>query len=246
MIFVSIVSHGHGDMVDNLIQQLAACPEVSQIILTLNIPEPSALKPTDTLEIINNQTPAGFAANHNAAFKLCREPFFCVVNPDIKLVGNPFPALLASLTTNNTALAAPLVVAPGGTIEDSIRRFLTPFSLLAKAMGSSVGRYDVEPGQSTFYPEWIAGMFMLFRSESFSQVGGFDAGFFLYYEDVDICVRLWKSGAQIVACPTAGVIHAAQRESHRNWRFLRWHLASMARYFYKHLGRLPVVKRMVV
>ncbi len=238
---VSLVSHGHGAMVEQLICQLSDCPEVGQIILTRNIPEPSVLQPTETLEITNNQIPAGFGANHNAAFKRCREPFFCVVNPDIKLSENPFPALLACLSKSNTALAAPLVVAPVGTVEDSIRRFPTPFSLLAKAMGNSDGRYDVMPGQPTLYPEWIAGMFMLFRSELFSQVGGFDSGFFLYYEDVDICTRLWKFGAQIVACPSVSVIHVARRESHRNWRFLRWHLASMARYFYKHFGRLPMI-----
>lgn len=246
MISVSIVSHGHGDMVDTLIQQLAACPEVGQIILTYNIPETSALQPTGTLEIINNKMPTGFGANHNAAFKQCRKQYFCVVNPDIKLTENPFPALLDCLSkVNNAALAAPMVVAPDGTIEDSIRQFPTPFSLLAKILGNSDGRYDVEPCQSAFCPEWIAGMFMLFRSDSFIQVGGFDDGFFLYYEDVDICVRLWKSGVRIVSCPAANVIHAAHRESHRNWRFMRWHLVSMARYFYKHFGRLPMVSKMV-
>lgn len=44
MITVSIVSHGHGDMVDALIQQLATCPEVSQIILSPSIPESTALR----------------------------------------------------------------------------------------------------------------------------------------------------------------------------------------------------------
>ena len=44
MITVSLVSHGHGDMVDNLIQQLAAYPEVGQIILSPSIPEFTTLR----------------------------------------------------------------------------------------------------------------------------------------------------------------------------------------------------------
>jgi hypothetical protein len=241
MISVSIVSHGHGAMVDKLIQQLGACPEVGQIILTRNIPETSALQPTGTLEIINNQAPAGFGANHNEAFKRCREPFFCVVNPDIELSENPLPGLLACLAGDGVALVAPLVFTPDGRVEDSIRHFPTLSSLFGKAVLGVDGRYIVVAGQEPFCPEWVAGMFMLFSCAGFKEVGGFDTGFFLYYEDVDICARLWKSGAKIVACPSVGVTHAAQRESHRKWCFLRRHLASMVRYFYKHLGRLPDV-----
>lgn len=239
MITVSLVSHGHGPMVTQLVRQLLICPEIAQIILTRNIPDATPLVQHEKLTVIDNHIPAGFGANHNAAFDRCRTLYFCVINPDIELVDNPFPALLACLAQKDVALAAPLVLAPGGSVEDSIRRFPTPFSLLAKTLGNSDGRYDVTLGQEPFCPEWVGGMCMLFRSESFGQVGRFDTCFFLYYEDVDICARLWKSGVRIVACPSASVIHAAQRESHRNWRFLRWHLISMLRYFYKHTGRLP-------
>lgn len=239
MITVSLVSHGHGAMVDKLIQQLGACPEVGQIILTRNIPEPSNLQSTGKLEIIENQTPTGFGANHNAAFQHCLKPFFCVLNPDITLPENPFPALLSCLKTHDAVLAAPLVVSPEGTPEDSIRRFPTLQRLLFKALGGPDGRYVVAAGQALFYPEWVAGMFMLFSSEGFKQIGGFDTSYYLYYEDVDICVRLWKAGQKVVACPSASVVHAAHRDSHRNWRFLRWHITSMLRYFCKHLGRLP-------
>jgi GT2 family glycosyltransferase len=239
VITVSVVSHGHGAMVEQLIRQLTSYPEVGQIILTRNIPEPSTLQSMEKLKIIENQAPAGFGANHNAAFQHCLKPFFCVLNPDITFSENPFPDLLSCIEKNNASLAAPLVLASDGTPEDSIRRFPTPRRLLSKALGGPDGRYTVAADQTPFYPEWVAGMFMLFSCDGFKQMGGFDTGFFLYYEDVDICVRMWKAGLKIVACPSAHVIHAAHRDSHRNWRFLRWHLASMARYFYKYFGRLP-------
>jgi GT2 family glycosyltransferase len=193
----------------------------------------------EKLAIIDNHDPAGFGANHNVAFDRCRTPYFCVINPDIKLVDNPFPALLVCLAQEGSALAAPLVFAPDGSIEDSVRRFPTLVSLLQKASGGNDGCYQVGLGQESFFPDWVGGMCMLFRSTSFGRMGGFDVGYFLYYEDVDICVRLWKSGLRVIACPSVYVVHDARRESRRNWRFLRWHLASMLRYFYKHLGRLP-------
>jgi N-acetylglucosaminyl-diphospho-decaprenol L-rhamnosyltransferase len=82
-------------------------------------------------------------------------------------------------------------------------------------------------------------MFMLFRRQDYSRLHGFDEQFFLYYEDVDICVRAWQQGMLILACPRMSVIHDARRYSRRNALHMRWHLASMARYFWKHWGRLP-------
>jgi len=239
MICVSLVSHGHGAMVDELVERLASFPEVTQILLTQNIQEFSKLRFSDKIEIIVNNVPLGFSANHNAAFVRCHEPFFCVLNPDIILPENPFPALLGCISTYNAAMCAPLVLSPELRVEDSFRYFPVPFSLFKKALKLSDGRYHVVLGEKVFCPDWIAGMFMLFDRHTFQAIGGFDQKFFLYYEDVDICVRLWKYGFRIVACPSVRVIHAAQRSSHRNWRFMRWHLVSMVRYFYKHAGRLP-------
>lgn len=242
MIAVSVVSHGHGGMVSRLVAQLAACPEVAQIIVTLNIPETLPALSSNKVEMVaNDGPPRGFGANHNAAFDRCRQPYFCPVNPDIELLGNPFPALLASLVEHDADLAAPLVISPSGQIEDYARRFPTVSRLLGKLFGGDGGCYAIRPADAVFYPEWLAGMFMLFRSKSFAELGGFDEGFFLYYEDVDLCVRAWKAGMRLLTRPDVSVIHDARRESRRKLKYLRWHLASMLRYFSKHLGRLPVV-----
>lgn len=242
LITISLVSHGHGLMVNRLVRQLLACPEVTRIILTRNIPESAPTLTHEQLEIINNPAPVGFGANHNAAFHRCCTPYFCVINPDITLGQNPFPDLLRCLDTHKAALAAPLVVAPDGVPEDSIRRFPTLLSLMSKALGRANGCYTVAEGDVPLYSEWIAGMFMLFRTASFRQMNGFDTNFFLYYEDVDICVRLWRARLRVMACPLVTVTHAAQRESHRKWRYMRWHLNSMMRYFGKHLGRFPDIE----
>lgn len=224
-----------------LVGELLAFPEVSQIILTLNVPESVALPDDARVTLIVNAQPKGFGANHNAAFACCTQTFFCPLNPDIEFDRNPFPALSAALGDKRVALVAPLVRSPDGNIEDSMRHFPTPGSLLMKALGGSDGRYIVREGEAEFSPEWVAGMFMLFRSRDFHDLGGFDERFFLYYEDVDICVRVWRKGMRILACPKAGVIHDARRDSRRSLRHLRWHLGSMARFLWKHRGRLPTV-----
>jgi len=238
---ISIISHGHGAMVAQLALKLLRFPEIRQVIVTLNIPELIAFPQDVRFLVLENEIPAGFAANHNVAFLHCNQPYFCPLNPDIQIQGNPFPELLAALTEPGVAVVAPLVVNPQGEIEDSMRRFPT-FTLLAlKGFGLSDGRYSPEDSERHVSVEWLAGMFLLFRSIDFQRLQGFDPQFFLYYEDVDICIRAWKAGMRVVACPSVRVIHDAQRASRRNLRYLRWHLASMFRYFCKHWGRLPQV-----
>lgn len=138
MIAVSIVSHGHGDMVRRLVGQLLAFPEVTQIILTLNVPESVALPDDARLTVIGNAEAKGFGANHNAAFATCTQMFFCPLNPDIEFDGNPFPVLSAALGDERVALVAPVVKSPDGKIEDSMRHFPTPGSLLTKAFGGAM------------------------------------------------------------------------------------------------------------
>lgn len=239
MISVSIVSHAHGAMVEKLIRALLDCPEVRQVILTRNVPEILDIATDARIVSIDNPAPKGFGANHNAAFALCDQPFFCPVNPDIELPANPFPELVKSASVSGAAIVAPLVIAPDGTVEDSMRHFPTLRSLTAKALGLGGGRYVVRDGQPDFAPEWVAGMFMLFRSEAFAELKGFDEKFFLYYEDVDVCIRAWNRGLRVLACPRVSVIHDARRDSRRSLRHLRWHVASMGRFFWKHWARLP-------
>lgn len=243
MIVTSVVSHGHAAMLPPLVADLLRCQEVSRIIVTLNIPEGPNLPKNERLLIIRNSAPKGFGANHNAAFKTADRysdwQFFCPINPDVNLPYNPFPILLAAMDLNAAGISAPLVINIKGQVEDSLRRFPSVRSLASKALRSADGSYKPRPGDPALFPEWAAGIFMLIRRDVFGSLNGFDERFFLYYEDVDICARAWKRGFRIVACPQASVIHEARRDSHRRLCYMRWHLVSMARYFYRHWGRLP-------
>lgn len=241
LIAVSIVSHGHGAMVVRLIESLLACEEVKQIIVTRNIPEALAIPDSDRIVLLDNKTPKGFGENHNAAFQHCKQSYFCPLNPDIALQGDLFGVLVSEMEKSKAGIAAPLVVAPTGGVEDSVRHFPNLCSLARKICGGADGRYDLKLNDPVFSPDWVAGMCMLFRSADYARLNGFDQGYFLYYEDVDICARAWKAGMKVIVCPSVSVVHDARRDSHRSLRHLRWHLASMGRYFIKHWGRLPHV-----
>jgi N-acetylglucosaminyl-diphospho-decaprenol L-rhamnosyltransferase len=231
---ISVVSHGQGALVELLLESLAAHARTPfELILTVNVPEarPANLASFGfPVRVIDNAAPKGFGANHNAAFRESRGATFCALNPDIRIGRDPFPELLGCLRDPSVAVAAPLITNPAGEIEDSARQFPTPLSILRKALRSKL-EVDYPIGSEPFYPDWVAGMFMLFPREAFASFEGFDERYFLYYEDVDLCARVRLAGKRVVLCPSAVAIHDARRQSMRSLRHARWHIASMARYF---------------
>jgi N-acetylglucosaminyl-diphospho-decaprenol L-rhamnosyltransferase len=233
-ITISIVSHQQAALVRELLGDLDRfCrASVSDVLLTANVPEVLPFRAGDfglRVSVVTNADPRGFGANHNAAFRRSTTASFCVLNPDIRLQDDPFPALAAELAKDRVGVAAPLIVDPHGRVEDSARRFPTVGRLVSKALGGARPLdYDLSEGPVS--PDWVAGMFMLFRAEAFSAVHGFDERYFLYYEDVDLCRRLRQRGYDVRVVPEARAVHAARRASRRSLRHLRWHLSSMARY----------------
>lgn len=235
MLHLSCVSHGHQKKIASLLQDLALFADPAwRLTIVCNIPEdleaPKAFP--CPVEVVRNPVPMGFAANHNQVFKSGEGafPFFAVLNPDLRLPENPFPPLLQSLSDPGVGVAAPLVRSPLGEIEASARAFPTPFLLLAKLLGKKDRLWAKE---ETFlaHPPWVAGMCMVFSSLAFSRVGGFDERYFLYYEDADICARLWLSGFWVLQRRDVFVFHEGARQSHRHFRHLYWHAQSAMRFF---------------
>jgi len=233
LVSISIVSHRHGALVHDLLRDIARhCPGI-EVLLTINVEE---TLPFDSaqfafpLRVIRNAVPKGFGANHNAAFRKAAGQYFCVLNPDIRLTADPFPVLIAALAEAGVGVAAPRIVNPDGETEDSARRFPTPWAIVRKAF-AGVPHHDYEITNVPLRPEWVAGMFMLFRSAVFGEIAGFDERYFLYYEDVDLCRRLRSRGYDVRLVPSVSAVHDARRQSRGNLRHLRWHLASMLRFF---------------
>jgi hypothetical protein len=231
---LSVVSHGQNALVNQLLGDVGRhCADTVALVLTQNAPDAVPLAAAGRLsglEIVVNERPKGYGANHNAAFARCRTPFFCVANPDIRLPSNPFPPLLRALEGPGAGVVAPLVRSPSGKIEDSARRFPTAGVLLRKLLGDRPGP-DYPADRGAIAVDWVAGMFMLFRSDSYRAVAGFDEAYFLYYEDVDLCRRLHQAGKSVIYHPGAEIVHDARRASRGNPRLALHHLASALRYF---------------
>lgn len=235
LVSISIVSHNQAQLVHNLLSDIDRyCGPEIEVILTMNIQEEHPIdagKYLHNIKIITNITPKGFGANHNAALGMASGKYYCVMNPDIRFVNNPIAELLTCITDKTVGIAAPLITDSAGVIEDSARRFPTPFQIFEKALtGKKSPEYKAEC--DVYTPDWVGGMFMLIPAEIFHKIGGFDERYFLYYEDVDLCARMRLAGYDIRLCTKAKVIHDARRQSHHDLKYFRWHLASMLRFFF--------------
>lgn len=231
---LSIVSHLQVHLVRLLLDDLSNITNIEfEVILTINIDEEEIeLRHYPfPIRIIKNSVPKGFGANHNAAFNICSTSWFAVVNPDIRIPAIDFYSLLLPFKNSKVAAIAPLVCSDDGRIEDSARRFPTPLRLATRVLlRRRVSDYAVEI--DPYLVDWVAGMFIVFRSVAFKQINGFDdRRFFMYLEDADISRRLWSSGWWVMVNPRVRIIHAAQRASRRNLLHMRWHIVSAIRYF---------------
>ena len=245
----SLVSHGQGAQAWALLQRLAALPgwRPQRVVLTLNVPEPDfaaqvrAAAWPFAVHISENAAPLGFGANHNRAFARDGEQgasdFFAVLNPDITWDegSNPFDAMRCALEqTPQAGLAYPVQLDAAGKVQDSERLAPSPARLLRRYAPWGQ-RQEIGAGGS---PEWVNAACILLPRAAWAQLGGFDEGFRMYGEDVDLCLRLQLAGWRMARAEDARITHSAGRASHRNVQHFIWHVQSLWR-----LWRSPVWAR---
>ena len=132
----------------------------------------------------------------------------------------------------------PALVLPDGTLQDSARWVPTPLDLVVRR----ISRNDRGAVRVTnpVDVDWVTGACLVIRRCAFDQIGGFDERYFLYFEDVDLCVRLRAAGFRVRYDPTVRLRHdyrAASRASARTPE-TRHHIRSALRFFQRTPGAL--------
>lgn len=133
---------------------------------------------------------------------------------------------------------------PDGTVQRSIRKFVTPKMMLSRwlswedddSANDSVRKYlckdiDTERQQNV---DWAVGAALFMSRDVYARLGGFDQRYFLYMEDEDLCLRAWKQNIPVTYCPAVELIHNHLRASAHLSRNTRYHLVSLLKYFRRH------------
>ncbi len=243
-IHVSIVSHGHSDHIELLLQDLAQQqdPQALQLSLILNIPEqhPEALgKLTFPYTVIENSEAKGFATNHNLAFQqapLSEETkYFLVLNPDVRLKSSAINDLAQQMTKRDDdklSVLGPTVLDEHG-VQQITGRIFPDFAYLFRKLLGREPENPIDMKHGLAQVDWVAGMCMLIRREHFKTIGGFDEKYRLYYEDVDLCLRFKRAGFFNAITDQCQIIHQGQWQSRRDFTHLRWHISSVWRFLAK-------------
>ena len=224
-ITVSIVSHGQLPLIRPLLEQLDRWSHaaIDKVVLSINIPEADAVADLTGLrfavERIENPRPKGFGANNNQAFGRCTTPWFLVLNPDIRLDSDVLTPLM-SQARPKSGLLTPRIMEPGKSAPEQHRAIITPLEILTRRRPTYLRPTN---------PAWIPGLFMLFRTEAYARIHGFDERFFMYGEDFDICARLGLAGWRLQVAEDLQARHEAQRASHSSRRHLWWHVSSLVK-----------------
>ena len=141
----------------------------------------------------------GFGAANNRALALVNTPFALLLNPDCEMTQQALQELiLAAETFKDAAVLAPQLMASEDRAEVNYR--------WPSAIWTSRGPAAEGPACVGF----VCGAVMLLRMERMTTVGLFDERFFLYYEDDDLCLRLFQARLPIVLCPQVKVLHRSR------------------------------------
>ena len=190
---------------------------------------------------IANETNRGFGAACNQGIRATTEPFVLLLNPDTMVNQKAIETLLSSMN-DGVGATGPLIRNEGGSVQTSVRRFPTLWRMVLAEFGLRWFYYVKNPGRDV---EQLMGSCLLLRRSALEQVGFLDERFFVYFEEVDLCLRLRQAGWRVVFVPEAEITHFGGQSSQSDRATsLRYRYRSLFEFYRKHYLRwqLPVLK----
>jgi GT2 family glycosyltransferase len=196
------------------------------------------------LEYVSDPSNPGFGAGHNRAFALAgREAdVFLVANPDLEFAADSLAAGLRFLAAHPASgLVAPALLKDDGSLAPACFRYPDLLTLALRLVGGHLAearsrRYECRDWDATrpvFDPPIVSGCCMLFRRDAFAALGGFDPGYFLYFEDFDLSRR--ASRRELLAyCPGMHIRHHGGGAGRKGLRHVFLFLRSARRFFSAH------------
>ena len=196
-----------------------------------------------TVRVIESGGNVGFARATNIGIRATDSEFVMLLNPDTLVPDGSISALAAALAAHpEAAAAAPRLVDGAGRAELSFGWSISPVGELQQKIAGALYNRRVGPvvrwvERATRAPgerEWASGAALLVRRSDLEKVGLLDERYFMYTEDVDLCVQLRRRGRKILFVPQAEIRHLRGRSAARNPATERLRRRSQMAYYEKH------------
>jgi N-acetylglucosaminyl-diphospho-decaprenol L-rhamnosyltransferase len=222
---VVMVVYRTGEALGESLARVLACAEVSELIVVDNgstadeAAQLAAIQVADPrVRLISGHGNVGFARGANLGARAATGEVLVFVNPDAFLEAGCVAALTAALIgRREPALAGGRILNPDRSEQRGGRRGeITPLSALLSMSGlarrPALARHEVHWEGQVLPPEpaatpTVSGACFAMRRAAFLEMGGFDEGYFLHVEDIDLCWRVRRAGGEVVFAPAAEAVH---------------------------------------
>jgi len=226
-----VVTHRSGSTIDACLTRLRAAEGVAQIRVVDNASDDTTLGIVQRhasldarVRFIGNPDNPGFAVACNQGARDADAPWIAFVNPDCLVDADT----LARLRAHADALAAPCLlgtelVGEDGARDPAARRRDPDFVSMLREPQARVLAVPRDAGQALQRVEAISGALMLLPRTLFDRIDGFDTGYRLHAEDLDLCRRAREAGAVIAVANDIAVLHVRGVSSRSRPVFVEWH-----------------------
>jgi len=171
----------------------------------------------------------GFSGGVNQVLKKTSSPYIVILNPDTIVFEDFFESVIAFMERNpDVGILGPKVMNPDQSIQASARAFPTFYSAFCGRKSLLTRMFpkngftcanllsNTSDGKTPMEVDWVSGACMVVKRKALDDVGLLDENFFLYWEDVDWCKRMWNKGWKVTYYPQATIQHAVGGSSERN------------------------------
>lgn len=242
-VFISVVSHNHGDLIRTL-DCLSKLSSEFNVIVKSNTKEDISSYCTDNNILhLDECYNIGFGENNNYIYKYCVEnlnmkenDIFIVLNPDVFVEVETIKSLSNIMSDDGCNISTINLFKDFdfSIYDNAIRKFPSLSNFILSFLGKGNTTIIEKSNISTpCYVDWAAGSFIAFTSNHYNLLNGFDESYFMYCEDIDICFRSKVKGFPIKFYPDLKAVHLAH---HNNRKILSkhflWHVKSAFRFLF--------------
>jgi len=175
------------------------------------------------IKIVRSNINLGFGAGNQFGNQFANGKYVAFINNDVEFYEDCFTSLIEFLGSNSdVGVCSPhqfdMDFKPviGFDYFQGLRKELFGRSFIEKQRQDGIPKRKELPYKDTFQVEALQGCFMFFRVESFASIGGFDTNLFLYFEEMDICLRLLKNNIKSFIVPQTGFKHHVSATVNKN------------------------------
>lgn len=195
------------------------------------------------VRMMANATNVGYARANNQAAARAQGRYLLLLNPDTIASREALAKLVTFMENHPEAGASsPRLLLPDGSPQPfSFGTDPTLVHLLRRGWNRLVHHHSLHDWaiDRPQIVDWVSGACLLVRREIWEQVRGLDEAFFMYFEDVDLCLRIRHTGWQIVYNPRVEITHLGGQSLRQNPRAPRAYDESLIYFYRKHYGILP-------